>query len=99
MALGCKLVTMSRRRPRIVVLVVAALVAWTAPVAAVETTTGGGTLLPINGFSHLVVDDAHQRVLISSGPGQSKIAVVDFNGAPTGTIDALPGPTGMVVVG
>jgi hypothetical protein len=83
----------------VTVVAFSTLVTIAAPAEATVITTGGGTALPIGGFSHVVVDDARGRALISSGAGRSKIGVVDFAGTTTATIDLVPGPTGMAIVG
>lgn len=54
-----------------------------------------GQQLDLGGFSHLVVDEAHQHVFLSQGT--DSVVVTDLAGATTNTIGSLPGSTDMVL--
>ncbi|MEP6973723.1 MAG: hypothetical protein ABI869_06235 [Actinomycetota bacterium] len=66
-----------------------------APAAHAETVTDLG----IDDFAALIVDDARDQLIISGGTGETHLKLADFNGAVTGTICCLDGPSGMVIVG
>ncbi|MFF4899177.1 hypothetical protein [Streptomyces sp. NPDC001068] len=59
--------------------------------AAVEDDTG--TVLPVAGFSSLMVDPVHDRLFLSGGSRADKILVTDLSGAEIGEIADEPGAT------
>ncbi|MEA2581505.1 MAG: hypothetical protein QOE83_2397 [Actinomycetota bacterium] len=66
-----------------------------APTAHAETITDLG----MDDFATMVVDDARDQLIISGGTGETHLKLANFDGAVTGTIGGLDGPSGMVIVG
>jgi len=64
------------------------------PAHAVGTVTA--VTLPLSGFSHLVLDPAHQHVFISSA-ASNEILVTDYSGNTVATIANEPGADGLVL--
>src|SRR5262249_40130657 len=71
----------------------ALLGAGTVPAAA-DGVPDSSAPLPISSASDIVVDDAHQRVFISS-PADNSVLVTDFSGSVVGEIDSEPGAQGL----
>jgi hypothetical protein len=53
--------------------------------------------LPLPAFGDMVVDDGHRRVFVSGGPSANGIAVADFSGRVSKTIDKQHGATGLAL--
>jgi hypothetical protein len=54
--------------------------------------------LPIGHYSHMLVDQAHQHIYFTSGPGYgSSILVTDYSGQTVATIPNEPGATGLAL--
>jgi hypothetical protein len=64
------------------------------PAHATGTVTS--VTLPLSGFSHLVLDPAHQHVFISSADS-NEILVTDYSGNTVATIANEPGADGLVL--
>jgi hypothetical protein len=74
-----------------------ALVLCAAPGAASAAVPG--TTLPLTGFGHMTVDDAHGHVFITGSPSDSTIVVMNEDGTTAGTITGEAGAGGMVLDG
>ena len=57
------------------------------------------TPLPLDRFSHLVIDEARRHIFVSGGSGTSRVVVLNFRGELVKEINRLPSPAGMVMVG
>ena len=62
-----------------------------------KATAGTGTPLPMSGFGDIVADEAHGRVYVSGGDGQSGLTVLDSAGVVERTVPGLPGASDMVL--
>ncbi|MGH3427033.1 MAG: YncE family protein [Mycobacteriales bacterium] len=65
---------------------------------------GGGSasassVLPLTGYSHMVVDGPHGHVFVTGKSTDSAIAVMNTDGTPAGTITGETGAGGMVLSG
>ena len=79
----------------LVVLLPVALVGGTGSATAATQSTN----LPLTGFSHMVVDDAHDKVFVTGAQADAAIVVMNEDGTSAGTISGVTGASGMALAG
>src|SRR5207247_151019 len=57
------------------------------------------TVTQLGGFGGMVVDNQHQRVFVSGGSGNDRLAIFDFDGNRIGTRADEPGASSMIIDG
>jgi hypothetical protein len=87
------------RRPVLLLSSLTALALAAFGGAGDAAATVPGTNLPLTGFSHMVVDGAHNHVFITGAAGDSVIVVRNQDGSAAGTITGESGAGGMVLDG
>jgi hypothetical protein len=89
--------TSMRGTMRAALAMAAAVVAAAAAVVTAPGRTFADTTLPLAGFGDLVVDGAHQHVLVSGGATGNEIAVTDLSGRVVKTIGGQFGASGLAL--